>query len=295
MSSVGGAGHGGHVVEPDAETAPVAIEPTPGSVVHDVHGPAAPAGADRLRVHFEARPSEARVGEPVTLRFHIERADGGGPARLATVHEKKVHTIVVSNDLAEFAHIHPEARRGGTYAVEYAPARAGGHTVFAEMTAAGRGARAEVKPFDLDVAGRPARPVALKPDTRAKTVGSLEVDIETEPRTVRAGEPVVLAFDLRDAATGRPPRDLEPYLGEVGHAISVSADRKHFLHAHPFAGGGHGGHGGHGGRGIGPADGKVRFQATFPEPGLYKVWGQFRRDGKDLTVPFVLKVAGRSG
>jgi hypothetical protein len=36
--------------------------------------------------------------------------------------------------------------------------------------------------------------------------------------------------------------------------------------------------------------GSVEFKAHFPEPGLYKGWGQFKQSGQVRVVPFVLKV-----
>src|SRR5207249_3517436 len=154
------------------EAAPVTIGSTPGSAVRDVHAPVT-SGTDRLAVHFSSKPTEASVGKPVTLGLHIEGTDVK-PAKLATVHEKKNHTIVVSEDMSEFAHIHPEAKRGGTYAVDYTPAKAGGHRVFAEMTADAPGAATELKRFDVDVAGHAERAVPLKIDTAPKTVGTLK-------------------------------------------------------------------------------------------------------------------------
>ena len=35
---------------------------------------------------------------------------------------------------------------------------------------------------------------------------------------------------------------------------------------------------------------EVMFHTSFPKPGLYKVWGQFKRNGNVLTIPFVLQV-----
>jgi len=283
------------------ETAPAAGAAASGDV-HGAHG-SAPSGPDRLAVHFSSKPSASRVGKPVNLSFHVEGTDGR-PAKLATVHEKKVHTIVVSDDLSEFAHIHPEPRRGGSWSVDYTPAKAGGHTVFAEMTPQGRGAKTELKRFDLDVAGTAATPVVLKADKRAKTVGSLKVDLETDPRSLRAGEPAMLTFDLTDAKTGKAPDKMEKYLGAQGHAITISADRKNFVHAHPLEDGAmpdmpgmdHGAMPGMD-QGAAPAASgkstKIQFAATFPEQGLYKVWGQFQRDGKSVTVPFVVKVGDR--
>lgn len=47
---------------------------------------------------------------------------------------------------------------------------------------------------------------------------------------------------------------------------------------------------------VGPGDkagNKVTVSAhtTFPDAGLYKLWAQFQRGGRVITVPFVVRVA----
>jgi len=321
MSSVGGAGHAGHGAPAalDTESPRGAAPETPAAAdPHAAHRAGSGTTAtpvrptERLKVDLSTRPREARVGKPVRLAFDIRGADGR-PARLATVHEKKVHTIVVSNDLSEFQHIHP-VRGADKYVVDYTPAKAGGHTVFAEMTPEGRDAKTALERFDLDVAGR-SLPVPLKVDLEPKTVKNLDVSLELEPKTVRAGKPVKLSFALRDPATGRAPDKMEKFLGAKGHAVATNVDRDGLIHAHPLdeAMPGMPGLPGMGGDAAashvrhaveqrarrGPADApaaatRIEFEATFPKPGLYKVWGQFRRDGKDVVAPFVVEVKGRS-
>jgi hypothetical protein len=39
-----------------------------------------------------------------------------------------------------------------------------------------------------------------------------------------------------------------------------------------------------------PSD-EVHFMTKFPQPGTYKVWGQFNRDGKIVTSSFWLQVS----
>ncbi|GJD20009.1 hypothetical protein RIVM261_049650 [Rivularia sp. IAM M-261] len=35
--------------------------------------------------------------------------------------------------------------------------------------------------------------------------------------------------------------------------------------------------------------GQVKFMTSFPEPGLYKLWGQFNRNGEIITADFWVK------
>ena len=40
------------------------------------------------------------------------------------------------------------------------------------------------------------------------------------------------------------------------------------------------------------SEAEVSAHTNFPRPGLYKIWAQFRRSGRVITVPFVVRVAG---
>ena len=78
---------------------------------------------------------------------------------------------------------------------------------------------------------------------------------------------------------GQPVTDLEPFLGVQGHLIVIHRDRTVFIHSHPLE------------NQPSAGAGSVQFNVVFERPGAYKAWGQFQRQGKVLTVPFVIEVA----
>src|SRR4051812_37002897 len=69
-------------------------------------------------VAFETEPAAPVANAHVTLAFAIRDEAGSTVSRLRIVHEKPIHLIVVSADLAVFEHIHPEVRADGTFAVD---------------------------------------------------------------------------------------------------------------------------------------------------------------------------------
>jgi hypothetical protein len=91
-----------------------------------------------------------------------------------------------------------------------------------------------------------------------------------------AGREAVLTFEVNDARTGAPATDLEPYLGAAGHLFMVSADLTDADHSHPtdFAT-------------TGP---RLSFHIRPPHSGTYKLWVQFQRSGRVVTVPFIVPV-----
>jgi hypothetical protein len=114
----------------------------------------------------------------------------------------------------------------------------------------------------------------------------------------------MLNFDMADAKTGQPPADMQNYLGEPAHFVIISQDLTDFVHAHPMKSGEMKGMAGdhdktphsHDDKKMGDqknmkSSSEVAAHTAFPRAGLYKIWAQFQRNGKVITVPFVVPVA----
>lgn len=144
--------------------------------------------------------------------------------------------------------------------------------------------------------------------TFEKTVDGLKVTIKPSAE-IKAGEELTLDFQAFDAASGKPATDLQNYLGELAHFVIISEDLKDFVHAHPMAKGekmdgmkmdgeksadhadsGHE-HSTLEGTVTKPSASEVSAHTTFPRTGIYRLWAQFQRGGKVITVPFTVKVA----
>ena len=83
----------------------------------------------------------------------------------------------------------------------------------------------------------------------------------------RAGQEVELRFAV--TKDGRPVQT-EPYLGAGGHLVALREGDLAFLHVHP----------------AGDA-----FEATFPTTGAYRLFLQFKVDGRVHTAEFTREVA----
>jgi hypothetical protein len=119
-------------------------------------------------------------------------------------------------------------------------------------------------------------------------------------RELAGGEAVALTFTLTDG--GQPATDLVPWLGAAAIVAIGSVDGMAFARAHGTPADSIGDHDSHTRR-DGQADhGEYTGRApaahepagpvgrTFEAPGLYKVWAQFSRDGRVLTVACVVEV-----
>jgi len=110
------------------------------------------------------------------------------------VHERPVHLIVVSEDLAEFDHIHPEVSEQGAWLAPHTFAHGGRYRLYAEFTLPGSNQRVEF--FDVTAQGlrRPKAPLV-----GARLDG------------LRAGADTELTFNVGSTA------GLQPYLGSWAH------------------------------------------------------------------------------
>jgi hypothetical protein len=237
----------------------------------DLHGRHAHAAASTLEVRTA---SAVRAGEPAPLSLAVRGPDGKPVTGFEAVHGEKVHLIIVREGLDQFAHLHPAVSPSGELTVAHTFPAAGTYRLFADYQPAG--GTPAVATGSVAVTGASPAAGPLVPDVPGEVRGDgLAAAVTLTPSA--AGHGVRVEFRVRDE-TGRAVTDLEPYLGELGHLVFVSADAYRYVHVHPAGGD--------------KAAGAVAFDAHFPAPGLYKGWAQFKRGGRVHTLPLVTRADG---
>lgn len=232
---------------------------------------------------FVPVPAAPTAGQDTELTIAVQD-DKGNPIRDFSIeHEKKMHLIVVRDDLSTFDHLHPEQQSDGSFDVTVRFPYGGNYKLYADYVP--QGGKPTTKTELIQVGG-PApehekrenrdKPSPLKADAElTKTVSGKQVTLAFDKQPT-AGQQVHLTYLIRDAATGQPIRDLQPYLGAAGHVVIISEGAEEYLHVHPMDE-----------SSTGP---EAMFMTTFPHAGLYKIWGQFQHGGEVITVPFVVDV-----
>jgi rRNA maturation protein Nop10 len=80
---------------------------------------ATPFDVRNYRVDVKTAPARLRAGQPARWTLRVFRPDSDEPVtRFETVHERQYHLFVVSHDMAEFQHIHPEPQADGSWALD---------------------------------------------------------------------------------------------------------------------------------------------------------------------------------
>ncbi len=265
---------------------------------------ASPAPKPGFHAELRTDPAEVQAGQPTALLVNLKDASGAVLRELDLSHEKPVHLIVVSSDLFEFYHLHPESQPDSSFRVTHSFPNGGDYKLYADFTPLN--AEQVIEHFDLKVAGSQRPSVPLVPDgATTKTVDGMKVTMQPD-KPLRAGGDVMLKLVVSDEKTGKPVTDLERYLGAPAHIVIISEDTRDFLHVHPTEKGKMDGSAMAGMKGMEgmkhPEDSKasvgkekisaeISAHTSFPRPGPYKVWAQFQRGGRVITVSFVVRVA----
>ena len=228
---------------------------------HPVRGLA--IAEDGLRVVVES--PELGRGRTERLRFRIVDERGGTVRDFDVEHERRMHLIVARRDLTGFQHLHPEQNADGTWSVDVRIDEPGSYRLFADFS---REDEPHTLAADLRVDGRAdLRPLPAPQPTAVSDGG---YDVRLDAGHARPGEEAELRFTI--SRNGKPIT-AEPYLGAGGHLVALREGDLAFLHVHPTGDG-------------------TEFAATFPTPGRYRLFLQFKHEGRVQTVAFTQEVTG---
>lgn len=238
---------------------------------------AEPAGLTSTRdgYTFAATTATLPSGTPTEFAFRVTGPDGRPVTAFDVEHEKRMHLILVRRDTAGFQHVHPTMSDDGTWRVPVTLASGGVYRAFADFAPTG-GAPLTLG-TDLFAPGgftpltpAPSRTAVLPDGYRVRVDGDL-VPGSSSPLTLTVHR------------GGRPVTDLQPYLGAYGHLVALRGGDLAYLHVHPD--------GTPGDPATAPGPG-IRFHTEVPSAGVYRLFLDFRHDGRVRTAAFTLPAAG---
>ncbi len=261
-------------------------------------------------VDIATTPAKPIAGQPTDLTVKlstIEKGQKTGPVEdLGIYHDRIMHVIIVGEDLKTFAHIHtedlgpisPEARKNTTFPVRYTFPQAGKYTIVVNYVVGGK--ELSQQSF-IEVSG------AQKMTSNAQAVTQLDQSLQKDfdgyqvsldiPSHIEVDTPTKLTYAI--GKDGQPITDLQPYLAAGMHLAVVRQDLGRVIHTH--------------GQAYLPGSAylqqlfqnyvryhshfvpdrfgpKIQASLTFPDPGSYVVFGEFKHEGKVITTSFVINV-----
>lgn len=246
-----------------------------GMPLEEMHGNASSA---KFKMELSSASTQIEAGKETTLSFKpVNESNPAALVPLDVVHEKKIHLIAVSEDLSFFRHIHPEYNTDGTYSVKETFPSGGNYILYADFKPSG--GSHTVEKINVAASGTPKS--AIKYDKENITYTSpdgIGMSLKADYGHFDSG--VEIHFDgvLTENGKEVDVNKLDNYLGAKGHMVAVDVAEKTYLHVHP------------------EVEGTIlHHHATFPKPGLYRIWLQFMYKGKLYTADYVINaVAGEA-
>ncbi|MDN3020232.1 hypothetical protein PH210_29235 [Paenibacillus sp. BSR1-1] len=197
------------------------------------------------------------------IKIFLKDKAGSPVDELEVNHEKILHLIIVDEHLQKYYHLHPERTGKGEFTIEKNLPE-GFYKAYIDIKPKNLAYEVEPVPFIVGNPSAPEHGHELVPDINfSKTVDGETVTLSMN--SFKAAEPVTLSFDLDQT-------NLTPYLGAMGHVVILDEYGKKFLHVHPTN------------------DKEPIFETQFEKPGIYKVWAEFKQNGKVRAFPFVIEI-----
>lgn len=224
---------------------------------------------------LDLRTPTVAAEDPAPLVLVIEAPDGEPLTDFDVEHDRELHLVVVSRDLAHYSHVHPTRDAEGVWSVEVPAMPPGSYRVFADFVPAG--GNGLTLGADLTVPGE-TDPVSLPAPTTEAAVDGYDVAFAGD--LVAGAEAEVTVTITRD---GVPVTDLDPYLGALGHLVAIRDGDLAYLHVHPLdATDGAGG----------PS---VRFAVHVPTAGTYGLFFDFSHQGAVRTAAVIAEAVPDTG
>ena len=228
-------------------------------------------------MEFKTSATAIAAGKPVGFSFIPKNKDNiSALVPLDVEHEKKIHLIVVSEDLSWFDHLHPEFQADGSYIVTETFPSGGKYLMYADYKPSG--STHQLEKIDVQVDGKSKPAISFTtPKTKAN---SEQYSVTLKPDGAQFLSNTEIHFDGQFTKEGKrfDVNGLQSYLGAKGHMVGIHMQSKNYVHLHPEV-----------------ENDILHFHATFPEPGMYRAWLQFLVDDKLHTVDFTIMVVQGSG
>ena len=231
-----------------------------------------PTSANAYYMQFITSPSMIEPNKAVTLSFTPRKKQAPDEhVPLDIEHEKRIHLILVNDDLSWFDHIHPIHTADGIYQVRANFPAPGTYKAFADYKPTGFDH--VVDKFDITVLGpKPAKKTAI---AEKLTGHSTNYSFHLTPASGKfiAGQSMQMQGVISKDGSEIDANTLDNYLGAKAHIVVIRLDDKEYLHVHPEV-----------------TAGRFDIHTTFDKPGIYRGWIQFNADGKLHTIDFTMNV-----
>ncbi len=225
------------------------------------------------RISLDKRNS-LKPGE-VTLQFKLFGRDAHefGTNDLTVTHEKRMHLLIIRDDMTNFQHVHPEYIND-KWMVKTTIVAAGDYNIYVDIDPEEEDAIVLRVPIRIGEAASTKQ--FPEPNSDASALSGKYKAVLVTSESTKSKNKTPLTFVI--TKNGVPVPAIDPYLGAYGHVVLARHnDADDLFHVHPVTE-------------TKPANGKVEFEAVFPVKGRYTLYAQFKIDGIVQTFPITVDV-----
>ena len=202
---------------------------------------------------------------------------------LKEAHTKKVHLLIIDDSLTDYHHIHPEAtKEPGVYQFEWSPRTKGNYKLWADLVPVDTNEQQYVA-FDL-IKDNKTKTIVDKKTSMQSTLDGYTFKLSFDKDKLVAGNAAMGKIIVTDVK-GEPVKTLEPIMAAYAHIVGFSEELKSVIHVHPM--------------GTEPKKETDRggpeldFHLEPSTSGFVKLFAQVKINGKELFVPFALKIKSK--
>ncbi|MBF2017379.1 MAG: hypothetical protein IGS23_19675 [Rivularia sp. T60_A2020_040] len=222
-------------------------------------------------------PKKITPNQPVSIKVQI-------PATVAKANNtndaskpKQMNMVVVSNDLRFFDLVQATYQNNQNIEVKPKFPAPGDYTVFSDYNPSGE--KEQVSIEKVSIPGEVPFPTELESFSKTQTLSDTKIDLNLSESNIKSGKKVTLKFDLKQASNNKPVQDLKPYLGQKANLVVIKSSsplvESDYINIENI---------------NNSSNNQVNFTTKFPQPGTYKLWLQFNRNGKIKTADFWVTV-----
>lgn len=179
--------------------------------------------------------------------------------------------LIVDEELTWFDHIHTEEQADGNHTVTETFPYSGKYIVFADFKSSS--SSGIVNEQEIEVSGNTTAKPGTETNKWVSKVDGYTITL-VNGNDFKTGRPQYFGLTIEKDGKYLSGQDIEQYLGAVAHAIVIGKTEKEFLHLHPTSNEKY------------PIHGETRFENA----GVYRMWVQFKIDGKVHTADFTINV-----
>lgn len=198
-------------------------------------------------------------------------ADTSKFVELQTLHDKKMHVIIVKKDLSLFYHVHPVLAKNGEYSIPFSFSYGGEYVIFVDYMPVN--SDQQLERIELTVEGESYTAKEYTNQQLSTKIDDFEIQLIPENESIETMHPTAITVRIKRKGNEINANALDDYLGAKAHMVVISANTKEYIHVHPYV-----------------KDKSLMLHAEFPQPGMYRGWLQFQYKGQLRTAEFVFEV-----